>query len=233
MKANKANSLRLNLVDTKRTLLSLLSCEQTLGTAVPVNCSGDQELMDKRGNSILRNGKLGEWTIRATCESIGSSGNGLSIRASQPIAGSSPRSYVKDPLTGLPFDEQHPVSMLFSPAVRPCAGSFSNDVADTSIPIGGIIMWSGSIESIPSGWLLCNGMDGTPDLRHRFIVGSGPSYAVGAIGGTADAVVVTHSHAPGIPPTTGGGFSILKIQWTLHWLFCPHPVGVDKHKCSW
>lgn len=40
-------------------------------------------------------------------------------------------------------------------------------------PVGGIIMWSGS--SIPNGWALCNGSNGTPDLRGRFIVGFSPS----------------------------------------------------------
>ena len=64
------------------------------------------------------------------------------------------------------------------------------------IPPGGIIMWSGAEANIPTGWLLCNGSNGTPDLRNRFVVGAGTgsSYAVGATGGTADAVVVSHSH---------------------------------------
>jgi hypothetical protein len=55
-------------------------------------------------------------------------------------------------------------------------------------------MWSGSIASIPSGWVLCDGGSGTPDLRNRFIVGAGSTYGVGATGGTADAVVVSHTH---------------------------------------
>jgi hypothetical protein len=41
-----------------------------------------------------------------------------------------------------------------------------------SIPSGIITMWSGTIATIPSGWLLCNGSNGTPDLRDRFIVGA-------------------------------------------------------------
>jgi microcystin-dependent protein len=55
-------------------------------------------------------------------------------------------------------------------------------------------MWSGSIGSIPSGWFLCNGLNGTPDLRDRFVVGAGSTYAVGATGGSANAVVVSHTH---------------------------------------
>jgi microcystin-dependent protein len=63
-----------------------------------------------------------------------------------------------------------------------------------TVPSGGIILWSGSVASIPSGWLLCNGSSGTPDLRDRFVVGAGSTYAVAATGGTANANVVSHSH---------------------------------------
>lgn len=64
------------------------------------------------------------------------------------------------------------------------------------IPPGGIIMWSGLEVNIPVGWYLCNGTNSTPDLRNRFIVGAGTgsSYAIGATGGSADAVVVSHGH---------------------------------------
>jgi len=63
-----------------------------------------------------------------------------------------------------------------------------------AIPSGGIILWSGSTGSVPSGWYLCDGTNGTPDLRNSFIVGAGNTYAVGATGGTADAIVVAHTH---------------------------------------
>jgi hypothetical protein len=62
------------------------------------------------------------------------------------------------------------------------------------VPSGGIIMWSGSIASIPSGWFLCDGANGTPNLRDRFVVGAGTTYAVGATGGSANAIVVSHTH---------------------------------------
>jgi hypothetical protein len=62
-------------------------------------------------------------------------------------------------------------------------------------PSGGIVLWSGSVASIPSGWFLCNGSNGTPDLRNRFVVGAGSTYAVGATGGSADAIVVSHTHS--------------------------------------
>jgi microcystin-dependent protein len=53
----------------------------------------------------------------------------------------------------------------------------------SGIPSGVIVMWSGSIASIPSGWALCDGTNGTPDLRDRFIVGAGSSYNPGDTGG--------------------------------------------------
>ncbi|WP_026725555.1 hypothetical protein [Flavobacterium sasangense] len=50
-------------------------------------------------------------------------------------------------------------------------------------PIGTIQMWGGEIGNIPSGWKLCNGNDGTPNLIDRFIVGAGGIYNVGDFGG--------------------------------------------------
>ncbi len=48
-------------------------------------------------------------------------------------------------------------------------------------PIGTIVMWSGSTSDIPAGWKLCDGANGTPDLRGRFLRGAKGD--VGAIGG--------------------------------------------------
>ena len=66
-----------------------------------------------------------------------------------------------------------------------------------TVPLGGIIMWSGSDE--PDGWALCNGQtkDGktTPDLRNRFIVGSGGEYNNGWTGGQKS-VTLTQSQMP-------------------------------------
>jgi hypothetical protein len=66
------------------------------------------------------------------------------------------------------------------------------------IPSGGIIMWSGSIASIPAGWYLCDGLNSTPDLRDRFVVGAGTTYAVNATGGSPNAIVVSHTHTASV-----------------------------------
>jgi hypothetical protein len=70
----------------------------------------------------------------------------------------------------------------------------SSAVNPTSFTAGMIILWSGSIGSIPAGWVLCNGSNSTPDLRDRFVVAAGSIYSVGATGGSADAVLVSHTH---------------------------------------
>jgi microcystin-dependent protein len=72
----------------------------------------------------------------------------------------------------------------------------------TPTPAGVIVLWSGSIGSIPAGWVLCNGSNGTPDLRNRFVVGAGSTYAVDATGGSADAIVVSHTHTVSVSGTT-------------------------------
>lgn len=84
---------------------------------------------------------------------------------------------------------------------------------DVSLPDGVIVMWSGSVDKIPTGWRLCDGKGGTPDLRGRFIVGaqdannpaaSGMGYTVGAYGG-ANTVRLDINQIPS--HTHGLGFS--------------------------
>jgi len=86
----------------------------------------------------------------------------------------------------------------------------------SGFPSGGIIMWSGTIATIPSGWLLCNGSSGTPDLRNRFVIGAfqdttGVAYTTitGAdtqTGGSKDAITVSHTHTATSTVTDPGHF---------------------------
>lgn len=59
------------------------------------------------------------------------------------------------------------------------------------VPAGVILMWSGSVASIPAGFALCNGVNGTPDLRGRFIYGAGGLLNPGEAGGAT-----SQSHTP-------------------------------------
>ena len=65
-----------------------------------------------------------------------------------------------------------------------------------SIPSGVIVMWSGLLVNIPAGWVLCNGANGTPDLRDRFIYGTSVGENPGATGGST-----SHTHSVN-PPST-------------------------------
>ena len=58
-----------------------------------------------------------------------------------------------------------------------------------AIPVGVIVMWSGTLATIPTGWHLCDGVDGTPDLRNRFIYGTAAGENPGNTGGAT-----THAH---------------------------------------
>ncbi len=59
----------------------------------------------------------------------------------------------------------------------------------TCVKRGMIITWSGSVASIPTGWALCNGSNGTPDLRNKFLRGAGSTYDPGDTGGST-----SHNH---------------------------------------
>lgn len=106
------------------------------------------------------------------------------------------------------------------------------DAAQAAIPVGGIILWSGTVASIPANWALCNGLNNTPDLRNAFVIGAFSDAVIDGVnkaattitgaatktGGTKDAVVVSHSHItgsnvvlyniqPGGAPLTGGSLN--------------------------
>lgn len=78
-----------------------------------------------------------------------------------------------------------------------CVGSFGGT------PTGIIAIWSGSVATIPTGWLLCDGTNGTLDLRDKFIVGAGGTYAVGDTGGS-NTVTLTNAHMPSHTHTVAG-----------------------------
>lgn len=72
-------------------------------------------------------------------------------------------------------------------------------VQPSMIPIGGIINWSGTILAIPENFQLCDGTNGTPDLRNNFVIGAGDTHAVDDTGGT-----LTHTHSTSAPLDTAG-----------------------------
>jgi len=93
-----------------------------------------------------------------------------------------------------------------STTVLTSAGSGATPTWASPFPSGMIVLWSGSTGSIPSGWVLCNGSNSTPDLRNRFVVGAGDTYSVDATGGSA---TVT-------PSGTNAGTALTEAQLPSH-----------------
>ena len=89
------------------------------------------------------------------------------------------------------------------------AGGSNTPTWGNAFVAGMIMLWSGSSASIPSGWLLCDGSNSTPDLRNRFVVGAGSTYAVGATGGTTT--------ASGSIAGTVGDTALTEAQMPKHW----------------
>jgi hypothetical protein len=61
--------------------------------------------------------------------------------------------------------------------------------AQDFLPSGVILLWSGSIATIPTGWVLCDGTNSTPDLRDRFVVGADADSG-------GEAIRATRTHIP-------------------------------------
>jgi hypothetical protein len=73
------------------------------------------------------------------------------------------------------------------------------DGAAAGIPHGSIILWSGSLGTIPGGWTVCNGQNGTPDLRDKFIMGAGgvrTALTTGGLASYSGSVDVGGAHTP-------------------------------------
>jgi microcystin-dependent protein len=82
-----------------------------------------------------------------------------------------------------------------------------------TVPHGFIGMWSGTVDMIPSGWVLCDGTNSTPDLTDRFIVGAGDTYDPGDTGGES-----THKLTVSELPSVGIGASnrmVIKVGTAL------------------
>ena len=106
------------------------------------------------------------------------------------------------------------------------AQGFQGGLSTFAVPSGGIIMWSGAVSAIPSGWVLCDGSNSTPDLRSRFIVGASgdgsnnvtfdantgavsSNYSVGVTGGSVAhqltvAEMPSHTHTEGVNVNSSG-----------------------------
>ena len=110
------------------------------------------------------------------------------------------------------------------------------------IPSGVIVAWSGLISAIPTGFVLCNGANGTPDLRNRFVIGASSDTTVtsstfagitlGGVsgyakrsGGNKDATLVSHSHTLSHSHTFSGTVSNTNLSHSHSYQSANHPTG--------
>jgi hypothetical protein len=100
------------------------------------------------------------------------------------------------------------------------------------VPSGVILLWSGAASAIPAVWKLCDGTNGTPDLRGRFIIGAGGSYAVGASGGNASMTLNT-THIPTHSHTFSANTYGSSNQHTHTFSATTSFVGDHQHDSSW
>jgi hypothetical protein len=134
---------------------------------------------------------------------------------------------IQGPLARIPSSVTSATNAIY--AITVAYDNSSTSIATTefvgkSVPKGVIWMWNSIAATIPTGFQLCDGTNGTPNLLNQFIVGAGDAYVVGDRGGSADAIVVAHSHTLADPghkhfngpdaqsgqgSTTGGGFAAI------------------------
>tara|TARA_R110000868_G_scaffold159318_1_gene388033 strand:- start:31 stop:747 length:717 start_codon:yes stop_codon:yes gene_type:complete len=128
------------------------------------------------------------------------------------VAVASKANIISQALTGIPTT---PTAAPGTNTLQIASTAFVTTAANAAFPTGGIIMWSGTLATIPVGWLLCNGSNSTPDLRNRFVIGASQDdggYAKTTVtgsplqtGGNKDAVVVEHNHGAGTLVTAAAG----------------------------
>jgi hypothetical protein len=108
-------------------------------------------------------------------------------------------------LTGTPTA---PTASAATNTTQVATTAFVQTALASAFSTGMIMMWSGTIATIPAGWVLCNGSNSTPDLRNRFVIGAhsdtaGVAYTTVTgsntqTGGTKDAIVVSHTHTASV-----------------------------------
>ena len=105
-------------------------------------------------------------------------------------------------LTGTPTS---PTASAGTNTTQVATTAFVQTALSAAFTSGMIMMWSGTIATIPTGWVLCNGSNSTPDLRNKFVIGAhsdsaGVAYSTvtgsnTTSGGTKDAINVSHTHS--------------------------------------
>ena len=159
------------------------------GTTTPLASYTDNTGATANTNPVILDtrGEAAIWLSPASYKFVLKDSNDVTIWTSDNLGGLN----ISPAFTGVPTA---PTAISGTNTTQLATTAFVQLSAVAAIPVGGIILWSGSVASIPAGWLLCNGAYSTPNLADRFILGAGNLYAVNAAGGSADLVVPSHTH---------------------------------------
>ena len=167
-----------------------------VNTAGNQNTSGNSATATKLATARTINGVSFDGTANITV----SDSTAVKLTGNQTIAGV--KTFSSSPVVPTPTTDTQAVNK-----------AYVDSATNNSLPKGFIGMWSGSIATIPAGWALCNGANGTPDLSNRFVIGA--SVDVSGVsntevtgvntktGGSKDAVVVSHTHTQNAHRHTG------------------------------
>ena len=106
------------------------------------------------------------------------------------------------------------------------------------VPSGGVILWHGASNAVPKGWAICDGTNGTPDLRDRFVIGAGGKYGLDATGGAAsatpDVTAGTAKTGIGLANASSNGTAGSQDRDQYSECFCCHHYGCgcNRHRYS-
>jgi hypothetical protein len=135
---------------------------------------------------------------------------------------------VNVPIRGVANDTSNQIVVPTNGTRATASGSPILTQADTTTirsiayVVGMITLWYGSINNVPAGWSICDGTNGTPDLRGRFVIGVSNDYAYNSTGGSATASGTTSSNGAHTHTGSTGGttLTINDLPAHNHQLYC-------------
>lgn len=184
----------------------------TNGTVTAANLNGNFTAIAQKVNGGLDNDNADTtngyrfFETKSTLPSVGTQGRTIFLTSDNTLNLDTGSAYVKSVVTSTPSANQVPV--YSGTAWVPT--NFVN-----AVPTGSVIMWYGSLATIPSGFQQCDGTNGTPDLRGDLIPASATGIAPGIVSGNAYVPAHTHttaSHNHALTIKTGGGNTSLEVQ---------------------
>ncbi len=110
--------------------------------------------------------------------------------------------------TLIQYTDMNHLETQYDEATAYTDASYNSHVVPYLVPVGTIVIWYGTSANVPTGWHICDGTTGTPDLRDKFVVGAGSTYAKGATGGEATHTLTvgempSHTHSYNVKGGTG------------------------------